>query len=169
MAGERGLAEQVRAGLVERETPVLRVIEGKNPLDIYSHGRKAREHVRDFGSLFALIGVVISGLILYRGGSDIKALTILGASGAFGLTGVLAPKVLLPLWKMWMALAEKLSVVMTFAILMIAWSILVVPMALILRIFRVKVMDMSFRAPVTSYWEERPERVHSFKLLERQF
>ena len=169
MAGKRGLAEQVRVGLVEKEAPVLRVIEGKDPLDSYSHGRKAREHVRDFGSLFALIGVVISAVILYRDGSDIKALTILLASGAFGLTGALAPKMLLPLWKLWMALAEKLSVVMTFAILMIAWISLVVPMAYILRIFRVKVMDLRFRAPVSSYWEVRPERVHNFKLLERQF
>ena len=169
MAGERGLAEQIRAGLTERELPVLRVIDGLNPLDAYSHGRKVREHVRDFGSLFALIGVVISAVILYRGGSDTKALTFVIAAAIFGLAGIFSPKTLHPLWKLWMALAEKLSVVMTFVILMLAWCSLVVPMAYILRIFRVKVMDMSFRSPVNSYWETRPNRVHDFKLLEKQF
>ena len=169
MAGERGLAEQVRAGLTEREAPVLRLIEGKDPLEVYSHGRKVRVHLRDFGSLFSLIGVVIAAVILYRGGSDTKALVLIVLSAAFGLTGALAPRVLHPLWKLWMALAEKLSVVMTFVILMVAWCLLVVPMAAILRLFRVKVMDMSFRSPVNSYWEVRPDRVHDFKLLERQF
>jgi hypothetical protein len=169
VAGERGLAEQIRTGLTEREFPVLHVIEGKNPLDVYSHGKKAREHVRDFASLFALIATVIPAVILYRGGSDTKALCFVTVAAAFGLTGILSPKALLPLWKLWMALAEKLSVVMTFVILMMAWCSLVVPMAYVLRVFRVKVMDMSFKLPVNSYWETRPNRVHDFKLLERQF
>jgi membrane associated rhomboid family serine protease len=148
---------------------VLEVTDKKNPLETYAHGRKVREHVRDFGSLFALIGVIIAAVIIYRGGSDAKALIIILASAAFGLMGALTPQVLHPLWKLWMGIAEKLSVVMTFLILMIAWCLLVVPMAFILRILRVKVMDMSFKTEASSYWEVRPERVHNFKLLERQF
>lgn len=176
MAGERGLAEQVRTGLEPQpmqskmqEVPVLRVIQGKNPLDQLFHGRKVREHIREFGALFALIFAVISAFVFYRHGSDTKALTYLGIGSVVLLLGARAPAVLHPVWSGWMKFAEKLSVVTTFAILMVAWSLLVVPMALLLRVLRVKVMNMDYRLPVDSYWETRAERLHDFKLLERQF
>jgi hypothetical protein len=170
MARERGLAKQVRVGLEERERPMLRLIEGtKDPLETISFGRPVREHVRDFGVLFALIATAIAGFIVWRSGSDAKALSFLLGAAVFFLGGCFAPKALYPLWKAWMAFAEKLSVVMTYLILMLAWCIIVVPMALVLRVVRVKVMNMNFRLNVDSYWEERPTRLHDFKLLERQF
>ncbi len=173
MAGERGLAEQIRTGLEDSQQtksgPVLRVIQGKKPLEQMFHGRKVREHVREFGALFALIFAVISGVVFYRGGSEVKALTYLAIGTAFMVLGSRAPSVLHPVWNMWMKLAEKLSVVMTFAILMVAWCLMVIPMAIVLRIFRVQVMEMDFRLPVDTYWHVRPEKMHDFKLLERQF
>lgn len=174
MAGERGLAEQIRTGLEDsqqtaKSAPVLRVIQGKKPLEQMFHGRKVREHVRDFGALFALICTVISGVVFYRGGSDIKGLTYLFVGAAFMILGARAPGVLHPVWNAWMKFAEKLSVVTTFAILMLAWCLMVIPMAIVLRIFRVQVMEMDFRLPVDTYWHVRPEKMHDFKLLERQF
>lgn len=148
---------------------MLRVIEGKNPLEQMFHGRKVREHVRDFGALFALIFAAMSAFVLYRGGSELKALIYLAIGGSLLLLGARAPATLRPIWSGWMKFAEKLSVVTTFTILMLAWCLLVVPMSLLLRVFRVKVMNMDFRQPVESYWENRADKLHDFKLLERQF
>lgn len=176
MAGERGLAEQIRTGLDDQPVqkakagaPVLRVIQGKNPLEQMFHGRKVREHIREFGALIALILVTMSAVVFYRGGSDVKAFSYLGAGAIMLLLGSRAPSTLHPIWSGWMKFAEKLSVVSTFAILMIAWCLLVIPMAMLLRVFRINVMNMSFRAPVETYWDTRAEKLHDFKLLERQF
>jgi hypothetical protein len=44
-----------------------------------------------------------------------------------------------------------------------------VPTSIALRLFRIKVMDTTFRSPVPSYWETRNPKMDDFKLLERQF
>ena len=68
-----------------------------------------------------------------------------------------------------MAGARKINVVMTFIILSIAWTIVVVPISLLLRIIGKKVMDMSYDLSAQSYWETRDEKLNDFKHLERQF
>lgn len=68
-----------------------------------------------------------------------------------------------------MNLARWLSVVMTPVILTVLWVGLVIPLATLLRVFKTKVMDTTFREPVDSYWISRDPRKDDFKLLERQF
>lgn len=74
-----------------------------------------------------------------------------------------------PLWKGWMAFAHKLSLVMTFAILSFAWTVVMMPMALLLKVLRIKVMDTSYKTGAATYWENRDPKFDNFKLLERQF
>ena len=80
-----------------------------------------------------------------------------------------APAVLYPVWNGWMKFAHYLSIVMTTFILMVAWAIALIPIAILLKIMRIKVMNMTFRQPVDTYWENREDRHNDFKLLERQF
>jgi hypothetical protein len=83
--------------------------------------------------------------------------------------GYLVPRVLLPVWRGWMKLAHYLSVVMTFAILGLAWAIGFIPMAYIMKICRVKSMDLSYRSDVPTYWVARDGKLDDFKRLERQY
>jgi hypothetical protein len=144
-------------------------------LDALYYKRPVREHVREFGTLFAAVFLIV---IAYRmwGGAPAAPLFLdrwnvllaLLAVASFVL-GRIAPSVLLPVWRAWMKFAEILSMVTTPVIVTILWVVVVIPVALLLKVMRVRVMNTSFREPVDTYWESRDPKKSDFKLLERQF
>ncbi len=181
MAGKRGLAEEIRAGLgstsveiVEGTRPMMTALQGgkgccSSALDEVQYGKSVREHVKEFGALFGALSFFLAAWLCYKG----KPLETVGGLCAFGvlfpLLGYLAPAALRPVWKNWMTFAHYLGIVMTFVMLSIAWSVLVIPLALILKIVGKKVVDMTYRSNVESYWITRKEKSTDFTLLERQF
>lgn len=138
-------------------------------LDQLLFRKPIRQHVKEFADLFAIICVAIAAWNMYRGGSLVSGLllTILGVT--IEACGMKAPHILYPLWKGWMAFAHVLGAVMTTLILSIAWYVALLPIAILLKALRIRVMTVAFREPVASYWENREERLNDFKLLERQF
>ena len=68
-----------------------------------------------------------------------------------------------------MKLAHYLSIVMTFVILLVAWTIGFVPMAYLLKALRIKSIDVSYRADRPTYWEARDTKYDDFKRLELQY
>ncbi len=68
-----------------------------------------------------------------------------------------------------MKMAHYLSIVMTFVILSVAWTIGFVPMAYLLKILRIKPMNLSYKAKVSTYWETRDTKYDDFKRLELQY
>jgi len=155
-------------------TPSFSLIVNENspkadPLDEIWHFKPVRQHVRDFGALFGALLVGFAAVSAYRHGALelVGALTIVGL-GMVAL-GRFAPVILKPFWRSWMTMAEGLGVVMTFLIRAIVWSVAILPIAACLRILRIRVMNMTFREPTSSYWEERPDKLNDFQLLKRQF
>lgn len=139
-----------------------------SPLDVKYYGRPKREHVKEFGCLF---GAICSGIAAYQlslGRWD-TAQSLVVATMIMVSFGAYAPKVLYPFWSAWMGLATGLGVVMSFLFVGITWYLMAVPLALILRLIGKKVIDLSFDRSVLTYWEDRKETYHDFKLLERQF
>jgi len=172
VAGARRLADEVRVGLEDSVGLALAVHnrdERKDPLEENWFGRPVRNHLREFGLLFATIGFAAVAIKLYRGKEIEEVLLWGGAATIFALLGLFAPRVLLPLWRGWMKLAHYMSIVMTSVILSLAWSIGFLPMAAILKVLRIKRMDLSFKQGATSYWETRDSKYDDFKRLELQF
>lgn len=172
MAGARRLADEVRVGLEDSVNVALAVQnrdERKDPLEENWFGKPVRNHLREFGLLFATIGFAAVAIKLYRGKEITEVLAWGGAATVFALLGLFAPRVLLPLWRGWMKLAHYLSIVMTSVILSIAWCIGFLPMATLLKVLGIKRMDLSFKNGATSYWESRDPKHDDFKRLELQF
>ncbi len=170
MAGAGGLANEIRAGLEDQVTEsVVTKRQVKSPLDETWFGKPVRQHVREFGAIFGAIFLAVCASKLYKG----QALSVCAVWFALGavsaLLGYLAPSALLPLWRGWMKLAHYLSIVMTFVILGLAWTIGFIPMAYIMKICRVKSMDLSYKADVTTYWATRDAKHDDFKRLEQQY
>ena len=176
MARERGLAEHVPAGL-ENQVPqsALRVVQGmkgeleSDPLEQRQHGKTIRIQVQEFGAIFALIFVVIGGFQWFHHHRVLVSLGLFVAAAFFYTVARYAPRVMHPLWKGWMALGAVMGFVVNTVLLALVWAAMVVPLALLLRIIGKRVMDLSFKAPVSTYWQERSEERASFTLLERQF
>lgn len=170
MAGKGGLAEQVRTGLVAR--PRLTVIKTKkhsDPLDEVWVNKPLRKHVSEFGAVFAIILLTIAGIKLYRYSLYTTPLYFILGAVIFLVLGYRLPRLLLPVWRGWMKFAMVLGLIMTTLIIGIAWTLMLVPIALLLKLFGVKSMDLSYGGAAVTYWEERDPKLNDFKLLERQY
>ena len=172
MAGARGLAHEIRVGLESSET-VTAVAEQKpvkrDPLVELSFGKPIGQHVKEFGLLFATIGVVVAAVKLYRGKEVAEWMTWLVPAMVFAILGLYAPRVLLPIWRAWMKLAHYLSIVMTSVVLTVAWCVGLLPIAGVIKLFGIKPIDLSYGASRTSYWETRDPKYDDFKRLELQW
>ena len=171
MAGAGGLANEIRAGLERTVSVVPQRTERtpKDPLDEVWVGKSVRQHVKEFGAVFGTIFFAICAVKLYRGASIESGSVWFGLGAVTAALGYLAPNVLRPLWRGWMKLAHYLSIVMTFVILGVCWTIGFIPMAYLVRILGIKAMDLSYRSGAESYWEKRDIKFDDFKRLEQQY
>ncbi|RMG39607.1 MAG: hypothetical protein D6719_12955 [Candidatus Dadabacteria bacterium] len=145
-------------------------VEPSHPLDQLYYRKPLRVHVREFALLWAAIVFGYCAFKIYNGtATETLLLTCLFVGTALIALGYFMPAVLLPFWRAWMKLAEILNVVVTFVILASVWTLLFIPIALLLKLMSIKVMDTSFDRSRESYWEDRKDKLHDFKLLERQF
>lgn len=171
MAGARGLANEVRTGLEEAVVtrPPETTTEVKDVLDSGWMGKSVRVHVREFAVLFAIIFTTIASYQTFYYGVTTSSLVWALSGIVIGILGYRAPRVLHPLWKGWMKLAHYLSIVMTFVIMSLVWTVGFVPMAIVLKVLRIKTMDLSYKTGVATYWETRDPKYDDFKRLEQQF
>lgn len=128
-----------------------------------------RQHVKEFGILFGIIFFIVGAWLMYKAFPLEFGLSLIGLGAVSALMGYQTPNLLYPLWKGWMAFAHVLGTIMTTVILGIAWTLLVIPFAVALKVLGKKVMDMSFDRTRASYWQDREEKQHDFKRLEQQF
>jgi len=171
VAGARRLANEVRVGLDNSppEEAHMVVKEGISTLDERWMGKTIRQHVREFGAVFGTVFLIVCAVKMY-GRAPVATCASWAAAGLLSAAlGYCAPQVLVPLWRAWMKLAHYLGLVMTFVILSIAWTIGFVPMAYLLKILRIKSIDLRYKANVESYWETRDAKYDDFKRLELQY
>lgn len=175
MAREGSLAKEVRTGLNEsRKGKVVQLTLVKteptlDPLDELYFTKPVRQHVQEFACIISIVLLIIAGAKIYLHSRFALGLSLTGLAAVLLVLGYVAPAVLRPVWKGWMYLAEKLGAFVSLVLLTVAWGIAMVPIAVISRLFRAKVMDLSFKADVPSYWENRDPKNDSFELLKRQF
>ncbi len=174
MGREGRLAQEFPARL-EQKGVALTVIDGlkgkiQDPLDELSYGKPIRQHVREFGAVMAIVACIIAYFVERKHHVGIPTdLWIVGTGLTVYALGVFTPRLLKPAWDGWMKFAHYLGIVMTALILVSMWTLIVIPMGVIVKLLRVKIMDMRWRAPVSSYWDERDQSLNDFKLLERQW
>ena len=194
MAGERGLAEEIRTGLepegveiegmadivssapskrgvMENQTDTSRdpLYASKDPLAERWHGKPIRRHIREFGVVFFVLGALVSAYLGYKGAKAVWPAAIVGSTSLLLMLCFVAPAIIRPIWRGWMNVAEFLGAIVTTLILSLTWVLMMIPVGIALRLFRVKVMDTSYGVDVASYWEERDPKKDDFKLLEKQF
>lgn len=165
-AEKRILNESIPGG------PTLVVVSKKqsiDPLDVVTFNKTARQHVREFACIIAIVSFLIAGVKLYRNPTTVIVYDWIAFGLVFLLAGYTLPKLMLPIWKGWMKFAVGLGMVMSTIIVSIAWVLMFWPVGILFKIIGKRVMDLSYKAPVTTYWEPRDEKLSDFKLLERQY
>ena len=134
------------------------------------YGKPVRQHIKEFAQLF---GIIFTGITVYWLWVQPDAMVKIGAWFLPGAViiffGYRRPYWLYHLWKGWMKLGEFLNMLVSPVLLALFWTVGMVPIAVLLKIFGKRVMDTSYKLPVESYWEVRNETGGDFKQLTKQY
>ena len=111
---------------------------------------KSVTELRKFGYVMALVLVLLGGLLVWRGRPLGPYMLFLGA--AFGVCGVLFPKLLAPVEYWWLKFGEKMSVVMTFLVLSLLFFFVFAPFGFVLRLLGKDLLQLKLSKKQESYW-----------------
>jgi len=116
-------------------------------------------------------GILLSALaafFYYKERIEISyALASLG--GAFLFVRLINFMWIKPIHTAWMKFAHILGVVNTRIILFIVFILTVVPISLLLRLFRKDILDKNLQREAVTYWNDRPKKEMNIKHYERHF
>lgn len=108
------------------------------------------QKLRQFGLVMAGALGLFGSLAVWRGHEWGQYLWYLG--GAFLLLGLVMPRVLGPIERVWMAFAAVLGVVMTTIILTLTFFVVMTPMGILLRAMGKDLLELERNPEVDSYW-----------------
>jgi hypothetical protein len=106
--------------------------------------------LRSFGLIMAIPLIIVAALLFWK--SRAAAPYWAGAAALMALLGLVLPRVLKPLYVVWMTFAYYLSFVMTYIILTLFYFVAVTPAGLIMRLFGKDPMNRRFPGKEASYW-----------------
>lgn len=113
--------------------------------------RKSAAELRKFGLVMAAPLAAIGALLLWRGRP--AAPYLFGLAALFALLGLIAPRVLAPVERAWMALAAVLATVMTHVVLTLTFALLITPMGLVIRLLGKDPLQLKRDPGRESFWE----------------
>lgn len=111
---------------------------------------KSDSELRKFGITIGIAFAILGAIFLWRG----KPLWIYfeGTAGVFVLTGLLLPRVLRPVERVWMKGAHVLGIIMTHVILSVTFYLVITPVGLIMRLFGRDPLHRRYDRNARSYW-----------------
>jgi len=114
----------------------------------------SRRALRSFGLVVGGVFAGIAAVIAWRNGWALTPwAVVLGGPGLVLMTfGLVAPRVLRPVYKVWMGLAVVLGFVMTRVILTLVFVGLVIPIGLVLRLVGKDLLRLELDPAADSYW-----------------
>lgn len=125
-------------------------------------------------SVLRKFGLVVGGVLLLLGGwewwrgSPLTAEVLGGSGGLLMVTGWLAPKLLAPLERAWMAMAEVLGRINTVIILTVLYFVLLAPIGYVRRRFS-DPLDRKLGEDKASHWRRRDQQAFDPARYRQQF
>lgn len=138
-----------------------------NLLDEIKKIKSTTKELREFGFVVGGALLVITGISYWRHGTWHWPLAAAGA--VLALLGLVWPRILMPLQKVWMTLALAMGWVMSRVILSLLFFVIVTPIALILRAQGKRFLERGATASMESYWNLRKPQAGDSKRCERQY
>lgn len=123
---------------------------------------------RDFGLVVGGIFAALGAWWMFRSRFGLVAPGVCTLGTALLILGLTAPRLLVVPYRSWMALAEKLSVIMTHAILAVVFFAVMMPIGVWKRFRGWDPLQRRGRS-APSYWKPYPERQRNARHYERMF
>jgi hypothetical protein len=105
-------------------------------------GKESPKELRRFGVVMTVGLVVVGILLLWRG--RMLGPYVVGLAALFLLTGLLLPRALIPVERVWMRFARVFGIVMTYVLLTLTFYIIITPMGVLLRLLGKDLLQLSF-------------------------
>ena len=122
---------------------------------------------RKFGAVIAVALVLLALYALWNDHSY-RAAIFAGLSATFALLALVAPGLLTPLNRLWMALGLLLGKIVSPLVLGLIFMVLITPVAVATRLFGRDVLRMK-KINASSYWVERDPAGPTSDSFQRQF
>lgn len=122
---------------------------------------------RAFGLVFAGFFTVVTGVLFWRRREIVLWPVV--AAAAFALVALAAPRVLAPLNRLWTRFGALLHRVTSPIILGFLYAIAIVPVGLLMRLFKQDPLRLRFEPDRQSYWIVREKTGPLRESLTRQF
>jgi hypothetical protein len=123
--------------------------------------------LKKFGITMCIVFLVITGLISFKHGNIYMPVIVIAV--AFFILGLIRPVLLKPLYIIWMRFAFVLAWINTRLILFIMFYLVFTPIGLLMRIFRIDLLDRKIDKNKDSYWIKKEKKVFTPLEYERQF
>ena len=127
------------------------------------------KQIRQFGLLVGMVLIAIGSWQLYRQIYPTTRIILWVIGGFLFVSGLLWPKILKPLYILWMFLAHILSWINTRIILGLIFYLIFTPIGLIMRLIKRDPLQRKIDQEVDSYWIQREEPQNIKEHFERQF
>lgn len=121
---------------------------------------------RKFGLVMGVAISILGGIRYAIHGFEQVPTYFFIVAGVFAVLGLVAPKLLQPVFYLWMKLALVLNWVMTRVFLAFAFYCVVTPTSFFVRIFGEDPLKRAWLPPSDSYWEDaedQPDDLDSYK------
>ncbi len=129
--------------------------------------KSGRRELRMFGVTVGGAFCVASLLMLWK---DYAPFPYFAAAGlALIAAGLLAPSILKPLQRVWMAASIILGLVVTTVILLILFYLIITPQGLVGRLAGRRTINRGFDRTAETYWERRTPETQRRSGCEKQF
>ena len=129
--------------------------------------KSGKKELREFGITIGIVLGLFGGLFLWREKSFYYYFFI--GSAVFLVFGLLAPAVLKPIQKIWMAIALVIGFFMTRVILSILFYLVVTPISFLTKFLGKDILDIKIDRKAASYWQLREKKPFDKLDYERQF
>ena len=129
--------------------------------------KSGKRELRQFGLTVAIVLSLLGGLFFLRKKDYYSC--FLAFSAAFLFLGLVAPILLKPIQKIWMALSIIIGWFITRIILIILFYLVVTPTGILARLFGKDFLNLRFDRNINSYWIPRKKRKLERRDYEKQF
>lgn len=120
-----------------------------------------------FGRTMCVCLLIIAALLFLRHSPAYKA--VFGAGLLFLCFAQVSPRVLTPVYAVWMSIGFCMGWINTRVILIVTYYCLLTPIGLILKLFAKDLLQLRLKNDLTTYWQKREPLKNAKESYERIF
>ena len=129
--------------------------------------KSEKSDLRKFGVSIGIILLIISGILFLKEKESFQL--FLSITITLFLSGIALPRLLKPVYLIWMVFATILGWFMTRVILTLLFYLILTPIGLVFRLFGKKFLELDWNYSETSYWNQKNVQPLNKSDYEKQF